>query len=80
VRGTVITYVNPAVAAVLGVFVLNESFGPAMAIGFGLVIVGSTLATRRPRAVDDESRRAGGDADRPGGIAPDIRTDGVSDA
>ena len=48
VRATVITYVNPAVAAVLGVAVLHESFGPAMAIGFGLVILGSTLATRRP--------------------------------
>ena len=51
VRATVITYVNPAVAAVLGIVVLNEAFSPAMAVGFGLVILGSTLATRRtPRA------------------------------
>jgi drug/metabolite transporter (DMT)-like permease len=50
VRATVITYVNPAVAAVLGVFVLSESFTPAMAIGFGLVILGSMLATRPSRA------------------------------
>jgi len=50
VRATVITYVNPAVAAVLGVVVLKEAFGPAMAIGFALVILGSTLATRRPPA------------------------------
>ena len=50
VRATVITYVNPAVAAVLGVFVLNETFSVAMAIGFLLVILGSTLATRRPPA------------------------------
>lgn len=48
VRATVITYVNPAVAAVLGVLVLNETFSGAMAIGFGLVILGSTMATRRP--------------------------------
>ena len=48
VRATVITYVNPAVAAVLGIVVLREPFGPAMALGFGLVILGSTLATRRP--------------------------------
>jgi drug/metabolite transporter (DMT)-like permease len=48
VRATVITYVNPAVAAVLGVFVLRESFTPWMAVGFALVIAGSTLATRRP--------------------------------
>jgi drug/metabolite transporter (DMT)-like permease len=50
VRATVITYVNPAVAAVLGVFVLGESFTPAMAIGFALVILGSMLATRPSRA------------------------------
>ena len=48
VRATVITYVNPAVAAVLGVVVLSETLTPAMVVGFGLVIVGSTLATRRP--------------------------------
>jgi drug/metabolite transporter (DMT)-like permease len=47
VRATVITYVNPAVAAVLGVLVLHETLTPAMGIGFALVIAGSTLATRR---------------------------------
>ncbi|HXR27213.1 MAG TPA: DMT family transporter [Candidatus Baltobacteraceae bacterium] len=50
VRATVITYVNPAVAGVLGVLVLGESFSPAMAVGFALVILGSTLATRPARA------------------------------
>ena len=45
VRATVITYFNPAVAALLGVVVLNESFTPVMVIGFGLVIVGSVMAT-----------------------------------
>jgi drug/metabolite transporter (DMT)-like permease len=49
VRATVITYINPAVAAVLGVIVLHESFTFAMAIGFVLVIGGSVLATRRRR-------------------------------
>ena len=48
VRATVITYVNPAVAAVLGVVVLNETLTPAMILGFVLVTVGSVLATRRP--------------------------------
>lgn len=48
VRSTVITYVNPAVAAVLGVTVLRESFTIGMALGFVLVIAGSVLATRRP--------------------------------
>ena len=51
VRATVITYVNPAVAAVLGVFVLSETFTVAMGMGFALVILGSALATRRSRTV-----------------------------
>jgi drug/metabolite transporter (DMT)-like permease len=47
VRTMVITYANPAVAAVLGVLVLGEPLTAAMVVGFGLVIAGSTLATRR---------------------------------
>ena len=47
VRATVITYVNPAVAAVLGVAVLGETFTPGMGAGFLLVLIGSTLATGR---------------------------------
>jgi drug/metabolite transporter (DMT)-like permease len=46
-RATVITYVNPAVAILLGVTVLGEHFTLGMAIGFPLVIAGSVLATRR---------------------------------
>ena len=46
-RATVITYVNPAVAILLGIAVLGESFTVGMAIGFPLVIAGSILATRR---------------------------------
>ena len=46
VRATVITYVNPAVAALLGVAVLNERFTAGMAVGFALVLAGSVLATR----------------------------------
>jgi drug/metabolite transporter (DMT)-like permease len=46
VRSTVITYLNPAVAAVLGRVVLSESFTIVMGLGFGLVILGSLLATR----------------------------------
>ena len=49
VRATVITYINPAVAALLGVVVLHESFTAGMAVGFVLVITGSVLATRGPR-------------------------------
>lgn len=50
VRATVITYVNPAVAAILGVTVLDEVFTLPMGLGLALVIVGSALATRRPVA------------------------------
>jgi hypothetical protein len=48
-RATVITYVNPAVAILLGVVVLDEKFTLGMAIGFPLVILGSILATARVR-------------------------------
>jgi drug/metabolite transporter (DMT)-like permease len=53
VRATVITYVNPAVAAVLGVTLLDESLTVGMVVGFALVLAGSVLATghRRPEAV-----------------------------
>jgi drug/metabolite transporter (DMT)-like permease len=55
VRATVITYVNPAVAALVGVAVLNETFTLGMAIGFALVLAGSILATatRRERRVGE---------------------------
>ena len=49
VRATVITYVNPAVAALLGVAVLDEAFTPGMGAGFALVLAGSVLATGAAR-------------------------------
>ena len=55
VRATVITYVNPAVAAVLGVVVLAETLTPAMLAGFALAIAGSTVATRRPETPEAEA-------------------------
>jgi drug/metabolite transporter (DMT)-like permease len=45
VRATVITYVNPAVAAVFGVAVLGEHLTVGMILGFLLVLVGAFLAT-----------------------------------
>jgi drug/metabolite transporter (DMT)-like permease len=52
VRATVITYVNPAVAAVVGVLLLNERLTAGMLLGFALVLAGSVLATgRAPEAV-----------------------------
>ena len=49
VRATMITYINPAVAALLGVAVLNERFTAGMGIGFALVLAGSVLATGQAR-------------------------------
>ena len=46
-RSTVITYVNPAVAVLLGVLILDEAFTAATAVGFVLILVGSVLATSR---------------------------------
>ena len=48
-RATVITYVNPAVAIVLGAVVLSEPLTLGMVIGFPVVIVGSVLGTSRVR-------------------------------
>lgn len=51
VRATVVTYVNPAVAVILGVWVLGEPFHLGMGAGFVLILVGSAFSTRasRPR-------------------------------
>lgn len=50
-RATVITYVNPAVAIILGALVLHEPLTTGMMIGFPLVIIGSFLGTTRSRPV-----------------------------
>jgi drug/metabolite transporter (DMT)-like permease len=47
-RATVITYVNPAVAVLLGVLLLNERLTTGMMIGFPLILAGSVLAARKP--------------------------------
>ena len=53
-RMTVITYVNPAVAVLLGIVVLGEPVTAGILIGFPLVLLGSFLATRRAPAMEDE--------------------------
>ena len=50
-RMTMITYVNPAVAILLGALVLSEPVTVGLAIGFPLVIIGSVLGTWRSAAV-----------------------------
>jgi drug/metabolite transporter (DMT)-like permease len=55
-RATVITYLNPAVAVVLGVVFLGESFTAGTGIGFGLILAGCWLSTA-PRANVTRQRR-----------------------
>jgi len=53
-RAQVITYINPAVAVVLGVLVLKEPLTLGIAIGFPLVLIGSWLGTRSGPPVEAE--------------------------
>ena len=46
-RALVITFVNPVVAVLLGVLLLDEPFTLGIALGLPLVLVGCVLATRR---------------------------------
>jgi drug/metabolite transporter (DMT)-like permease len=68
-RSTVITYVNPAVAVLLGVTLLDESFTAATAVGFALILAGSVLATRR--AVVATPAGAGATADTEACLVPE---------
>lgn len=61
VRATVITYINPAVAALVGITILHETFTAGMGVGFALVLAGSVLATRR--RAPSGNRRQGASAD-----------------
>lgn len=70
VRATVITYVNPAVAATLGVLVLGETITPVMLGGFALVIVGSALATRPPRRGAEQGASGDGEVEPLSQIQP----------
>jgi drug/metabolite transporter (DMT)-like permease len=59
VRATTITYLNPAVAVIAGVIVLDEPVTVWTVVGFVLVVAGSFLVNRRPtRASGDAERRA----------------------
>jgi EamA domain-containing membrane protein RarD len=51
----VITYVNPAVAVVLGALVLNERITPIMLGAFALILGGSVLATRAGRPAPSQT-------------------------
>ena len=47
-RATVFTYLNPAVATLLGILVLHEPFGLSLIAGLGLILLGSWIAAQRP--------------------------------
>ena len=46
-RASLITYVNPAVAVILGVLILGEPVTLGTVIGFVLIIIGCALSTSR---------------------------------
>jgi drug/metabolite transporter (DMT)-like permease len=54
-RALVITFVNPAVAVLLGVLLLDEPFTLGIAIGLPLVLAGCVLATRRSPVRTEQS-------------------------
>jgi len=56
-RASLITYVNLAVAMVLGVVFLAEPLTPGMLAGFPLVVLGSYLASRRREAYTRKAHR-----------------------
>jgi len=47
-RALIITYINPAVAMLLGVGLLHESLGPGGVTAFVVILIGSFLATHQP--------------------------------
>lgn len=71
-RMTLITYVNPAVAVLLGALVLAEPITVGILIGFPLIVLGSVLGAGR-----DPSRGGGAVAPPPITRTPSSRTPGT---
>jgi drug/metabolite transporter (DMT)-like permease len=61
-RSVVVTYVNTAIAVVLGIVGLGEPLTTGIAIGFPLVIIGSVFATSSAPLLDGSDPVLGGDA------------------
>jgi drug/metabolite transporter (DMT)-like permease len=57
-RASVITYINPVVATLLGVLVLDEQLGVGGFIAFALILLGSWLATRGKATRTNSAREA----------------------
>lgn len=53
-RGTLITYINPVVAVILGIIVLSEPVTLGLIAGFPMILLGSWLATRRAPVLESE--------------------------
>jgi drug/metabolite transporter (DMT)-like permease len=51
-RATLITFINPAVASLLGLWLLHERLGPGGIAAFALILFGSWLASRRSRGAE----------------------------
>jgi drug/metabolite transporter (DMT)-like permease len=56
-RASVVAYVSPAVAALLGVLVLHEHFGVGMAAGLTLILLGSALGSGGARRSEAKNSR-----------------------
>ncbi|HEX3689252.1 MAG TPA: EamA family transporter [Solirubrobacteraceae bacterium] len=72
-RATIITYVNPLVAVVLGVSLLGERPGPGALAGLAMILAGSWLSTGGrlpPRGPLGPGRRRGDTADPQADLAP----------
>ena len=50
-RASLVAYINPAVAALIGVLVLDEPFGVATGVGMAMILFGSWLATGKSKEV-----------------------------
>lgn len=51
-RGSLVTYMNMAVAVILGILLLDEPITAGILVGFPLVLVGSYLATKKHTGVN----------------------------
>lgn len=56
-RATLVTYMNMAVAVLLGIILLSEPITPGILVGFPLVIIGSVLATRKHASKKQASKK-----------------------
>ncbi len=48
-RITIITYINPAVAVILGIVILSEEITPTMLLAFPTILIGSILAASKSK-------------------------------